>query len=484
MAFESEILLATTFVDEASAMDAITWMADYAQQENKKLVINQSWNLTFISTPDDSSLFHAFMDSYHDQGVYFTASAGNFSSHDCHIGYEFAGDTMRTWVQQNDSVFPGQQGPDIVVWGEAGHSFSLGFEVRLRSNMDSVVFNSSVFTTYQNTSSSVGAFTLNGEYYGYVIDIDSAHPLNHNPRFRLKFTRNAPSGMRYILKAAADEGKCHFYNVTGSTLNFLNWPAHFSSWNSSSTQGDREQNVAFPATPSSAIAVGSHKPGIFGGGNWFPQGIAPSSSKGLTLDGRQKPDITAPGWFPMTAINGYNDFGANPDDSVSFNGSSYYFWNNWDGTSYAAPVVAGVVALMLDANPALSFDQIKSILHETAMQDQFTTSNIPNPTWGYGKLHAWRAVLKAEQLVGIDQPSRFARDIILFPNPADEYIQMALPNEWQQQTFIILNMNGQIVKQTIPSSSGIIEISDLPKGVYVITLPNDDKARSARFVKM
>lgn len=38
------------------------------------------------------------------------------------------------------------------------------------------------------------------------------------------------------------------------------------------------------------------------------------------------------------------------------------FW----GTSAAAPTVAGVVALMLSANPSLKFEQVKNILQETA----------------------------------------------------------------------------------------------------------------------
>ncbi len=64
------------------------------------------------------------------------------------------------------------------------------------------------------------------------------------------------------------------------------------------------------------------------------------------------------------------------------------------GTSMAAPVVAGTVALMLQANPALTPDSVKTILQRTAENngryDQFTQ--------GAGFLNARAAVELARSL--------------------------------------------------------------------------------------
>ena len=46
------------------------------------------------------------------------------------------------------------------------------------------------------------------------------------------------------------------------------------------------------------------------------------------------------------------------------------------GTSYAAPVVAGVTALMLEANPNLSWRDVQGVLASTATQIQAT-----DPSW-------------------------------------------------------------------------------------------------------
>ncbi|MEE2925113.1 MAG: S8 family serine peptidase, partial [bacterium] len=62
---------------------------------------------------------------------------------------------------------------------------------------------------------------------------------------------------------------------------------------------------------------------------------------------------------------------------------------SWSGTSMACPHVAGVIALMLQANPSLTVTEIFSILEQSAYE-------LGEPGWdkayGYGKISALRAV--------------------------------------------------------------------------------------------
>ncbi|WP_017651594.1 S8 family serine peptidase [Fortiea contorta] len=87
------------------------------------------------------------------------------------------------------------------------------------------------------------------------------------------------------------------------------------------------------------------------------------------------------------------------------------FTSNFGGTSSATPVVAGVAALILSANPDLTAAQVKKILQETA--DKIIDVN-PDPQlglragtydakghsqwFGYGKVNAAKAVQAASQL--------------------------------------------------------------------------------------
>ena len=91
--------------------------------------------------------------------------------------------------------------------------------------------------------------------------------------------------------------------------------------------------------------------------------ISISSSQGPTRDGREKPDIAAPG----TDIVAAKGFAGDPDE-----------WLGLSGTSMASPLVAGVVGLMLAIEPRLTAAQIESIIRRTAKPlpgASFTWSN-------------------------------------------------------------------------------------------------------------
>lgn len=62
-----------------------------------------------------------------------------------------------------------------------------------------------------------------------------------------------------------------------------------------------------------------------------------------------------------------------------------------DGTSFASPIVASVVAQMLQANPRLSPQQVKRILIDTAIR----LENVPVERQGWGSLIPGRAVARA-----------------------------------------------------------------------------------------
>ena len=75
---------------------------------------------------------------------------------------------------------------------------------------------------------------------------------------------------------------------------------------------------------------------------------------------------------------------------------------SYAGTSYAAPQVTGVVALMLSINPNLTPDEVRTILRDTAYKIPFYSSCYNSNGWcdevGYGLLDAYAAVLAALQI--------------------------------------------------------------------------------------
>lgn len=130
-----------------------------------------------------------------------------------------------------------------------------------------------------------------------------------------------------------------------------------------------------------AIFEGSYSVGATNSSN----DIANFSSRGaVTVDGsnRLKPDISAPGVNIRSCLK---------DGSFV----------NWSGTSMAGPHIAGIVSLMISANPALEgeVDKIQEIINKTATE-RTTSQNcgsisggeIPNNTFGHGIANALTAL--------------------------------------------------------------------------------------------
>jgi serine protease AprX len=127
--------------------------------------------------------------------------------------------------------------------------------------------------------------------------------------------------------------------------------------------------------------------------------MAAFSSRGPSaIDASVKPDLVAPG----VGIESLSDPGSAfytskaPYLLTGTTTTSYLPYLSLSGTSMAAPVVSGTVALMLQANPEMTPDQVKAVLESTAQ----SYSGYDRLTQGAGFLDTLSAVELARSLVG------------------------------------------------------------------------------------
>ena len=171
----------------------------------------------------------------------------------------------------------------------------------------------------------------------------------------------------------------------GESGRFLNFVSPGSIWDGAAAF----HNVA----PNSYVIrtdwtdIDGNPRGLFGEGNVGE--LWTGSSVGPTRDGRLGVDVSAPGDRVITTYAPRSHWATFPHLLIEDGGGLYGMAG---AVSAAAPVVTGIIALMLEVDPTLDALAVKRILQETARSDEFTGPT-PNPLWGYGKVDAFEALM-------------------------------------------------------------------------------------------
>lgn len=183
-----------------------------------------------------------------------------------------------------------------------------------------------------------------------------------------------------------------------------------------------------PADAEGILTVG----GVDTLGNWWEfTSSSAGSAIGPTPDGRRKPELAAPG---------RGVYVINVDDPIS-----RYFYGQ--GTSYAAPLVAGCAALMLEVHPEYrgNPDTLIKLLEQSA-----TLATSPNDTLGFGIPDVYAAI----QPIPASLDS-FARNELLppYPNPYHPGTEPRIwfpfrMNKGSSRVFMrIYTLNGELVSE-------------------------------------
>jgi minor extracellular serine protease Vpr len=479
-AFDAQFLFTTFLVDEGAVLDAWQWMYDRSVAESKRLVINMSWGLYHLGTLDGNSLLSQAIDAYAALGVVFANSGGNNGNVNFHIKKDFSNDELITKIDfYSYSANANMWGQSIHMWGEVGKEFEAGLKIYNSTGstmVESPYFSTDLVTEYIDTFLVLGLDTV-----WYNISADASHPLNDRPQMRLR-VKNTNTQLRVILKSNAVDGRVHYWNVTELSNDVGNWGMPFSVYGAGSVSGDNLYGISEPSCSNGVISVAAYASSwLTPGGSQTGGGIASFSSYGPRYDEVLKPDISAPGSAVGSSISSYTDNNFTQVASVDFGGRTYPF-AKFSGTSMASPAVAGICALILEANPYLSAAQVKYIIKVSARQDTYT-GVIPaegSTRWGWGKINAYHAVQLALGTVGLME-NTFTVSFTVFPNPAESSLQIA-SNEALPEKAQIIDLNGKVTEVLVQNKS--IDISGLNSGKYVLRIESKGRIEQVSFIKL
>ncbi|MDZ4682429.1 MAG: S8 family serine peptidase [Saprospiraceae bacterium] len=209
--------------------------------------------------------------------------------------------------------------------------------------------------------------------------------------------------------------------------------------------------------------------------------IAGFSSRGpVTVDGsgRMKPNVVAPGVSVRSCV---------PDTNYA----------SFSGTSMAGPHVAGLVALLLSANPALIGDveTVETLIEQTAvpmrtnqMCGEISGLDVPNHTYGFGRVDALAAVEQALMLVNTDEPGLEEKWVSVSPNPFDQEVLVRFKELKGKVVFELYNASGQRILRNELELQGDAEekrirTGNLPSGVYLYKVISGKRTFGGKILK-
>lgn len=208
--------------------------------------------------------------------------------------------------------------------------------------------------------------------------------------------------------------------------------------------------------------------------------ISNFSSRGPSLSTDPKalptPTIAAPGGVVISAFSKKaKSFSTDATENVQkvTSGGNPFYYGVMSGTSMATPVVTGIIALWLQANPELTSDDVAAILKKTARKDSYTGRNLTwSKEWGYGKIDAYEGLKEAIRMRpdGVNQTLNSAAPVTL--QKGNDAWKVLFNNDESYANVRVIAANGQVAyaQHVVAPQHGdelVVNTQTLAPGVYV-----------------
>lgn len=482
-------------------IDAITYIKNYAASVNKPVVINMSFGTT-LGPHDGTTIEETAINSMaNTQKLVLVASAGNDGGDKKHAVLNYTNEINKFLVLDNTipvvNNTPTTENYSIVdIWSQnLSTSGSFEFVIWVENIVTGTVDSQYIFGIVNGMGTATFDLIDTDNCSGctddqYSVGLSSEiNPINNKMHLTITTVNNNNDTWDRLVIAIKS---------TNNTIHAWSNNCDFGSWSGYNfTQGDGYFTVGSPGSASGVITVGSYNvtnespyPGLSGTLSTFSS-KGPRADSNLTI----KPDVTAPGNRIVSSLSSfdstYQSGGLWVSDVTNTYGTHTY--GKMQGTSMAAPVVTGIVALWLQAAPELTTNDVKILIANTSNPDsQVTTpfdfygntySTPPNIKWGYGKIDALLGMQLIEQVLNIDTFDK-KNNFVVYPNPTTSKI--FITSKEYISSYEIYNTLGQKVKGgsfNAVLDQQELDITALQNGLYILNLKGDKTIKTIKIIK-
>lgn len=469
----------------ADISNAVQYIFDYADEVGKPCVVNLSLG-NQDGPHDGTSTFDTMTDAMQGPGRLIVGAAGNHRTDAFHIDHTFAtadAAPLRTFVKYKVAPSNSVSGGTIEIWGEKGVDFTVDIAAYSTFNKkdarSTTVYPAEGVTDVDFGKYATGTWKvasevspLNGK--PHVVLTSALTSIRNNYAIALTVTPKTASRVNiwsdntYLALESRDIEGFSAPDAASSTLCEIGGTGkRILTVGSYTTRNEYTTNGGQQATLQETVGD-----------------LSSFSSYGPTVDGRMKPNITAPGCFIIAAVSNNDASGNLMYAEYNENFGRYNQYGYMQGTSMASPFVAGIVATWLQAYPQLTPEQLHEIVQNTARKDSFTAT-APDSNWGYGKINALdglRQCIEKQETGCVSVAMPFDGTVRI----TDGNIVLGFARD-TQATLCITSMTGSTLfsKQLGKRSAGetlSVAVPQLPKGVYLLSVKTPTATKTFKFV--
>lgn len=400
MAPEADIVLCGTYsLTGEHITKSVDEIVKTAKELNEPCVINFSFGTTGTSMyggwHDGSTPTNSLINEYANEGVIFCMSTANDAINNWTVDKTIPAGGELKFIPRKDIAIASTsrayipQQTILINLPQCTNTQALSYELEAVDSITGAVTtlaDTPLRNTTGNTIIPSVTFTQSSSHHNWVtgtLSLTKCYFADNSKFLVIKLKNNTASDLRvYVMSGRKDNSGGYLDNL-----------AHTDFPNYEYDKGTADMSINHACSADNLISVGAYtiEPKVRGykgtsyslapGSTLYKQMGGPNSTAGYSSYGRDDfgkahPDVIAPGTFTVAAYSQYDTSKATAADKSTWqeqyicayltqNGNNFLFYRN-QGTSMAAPITAGVIALWLQAYPKLTAENVRTVIQQTS----------------------------------------------------------------------------------------------------------------------